>query len=963
MGGGAAFKALMAFVLAIGLMPFSQTIAYADQDYVAAINGVGYASLEQAINSAEDGDVITLLRDVPDAVGISVASGKNFVLDFNGKTYTLSGPGAGSTNTETNGFQLLQNSTIVFKNGTIRIAENANDIQRIIQNYANLTLENMQIFAENQVNGEAYALSFNNGDIVFKGNTSVHTSDDKTIAFDICKFASYPGVTVTFDKDYTGTVNGLIAYDSADAATHKLVINGKGSFGGFSITKSDPVNGANICITGGTFNEDVSSYVQPGMAQDEEGKIIINSETAVASVDGVGFVSLKEAIDSIQGEGEVTLLEDVVEDVEISGSKSVSIDLGGKKVTNKSGHTFIVRTGSSLEVKGEGTVDNVTHAKASIWNEGSVELNGGKYTRSRENGQSSTDAGGNSYYVIVNHDNMEISDGVTVEQDGHFSSMIENGYYSYNSENSDSGYVSGTNAVNPKLTIAGGVFDGGLNTVKNDDGGILEIKGGTFKNVSQAALLNWNETTISGGLFESESYCVLNGGGNETIDKGDLTITGGEFVAGNGESAISAMNDNSEFLKPENVQVSGGAFSSNVEDFLTQDVQYVVTSSQSDRYSYFTSLADAVEAAKPGDEIDPISAAVSQVTLTLKFNDGVTGDSIFTVASGASVKLPVPVRDGYDFLGWYDQAGNKAGESFVVSADSVLTAKWNSKSSGGGGGVVVESYDVTIGKFADGKVTSDVSEAAEGDTVTLTATPDAGFELAFIAVIGPDGQEVELKANADGTYSFEMPGFDVEVKASFACDGEELCPSHKFEDVDQDAWYHAAIDWAVSNKVLNGIGDTSLMMPNGDVTRAQMAAILWNVEGNPEVAYGGEFSDVADGDWFEGAVAWACSKGLFVGYEGSDCFGPNDVLTREQAAAVLMRWSGMRGEDTSARADLSAFSDASDVDAWAKECMSWAVAEGVINGVEKDDGSRELQPLGTATRAQAAALMMNLIEG
>ena len=151
---------------------------------------------------------------MPNANGIAVPSEKSFTVDFNGHTYTLTGPGAGSSSTETNGFQLLKDSTITFQNGTIRIGQNANNIKRIIQNYANLTLEDMHFFAEHQADGEDYALSFNNGNIVFKGNTSVITSNNNVIAFDVCKFSSYPGVTVTFDETYTGTINGKIVYDS-----------------------------------------------------------------------------------------------------------------------------------------------------------------------------------------------------------------------------------------------------------------------------------------------------------------------------------------------------------------------------------------------------------------------------------------------------------------------------------------------------------------------------------------------------------------------------------------------------------------------------------------------------------------------------------------------------------------------------------------------------------------------------
>ena len=228
---------------------------------VVAINGVGFTSMGAAIKAVGDGGTITVLQNITDAVGIAVDSGKNFTIDFAENEYILVGPGAGSSGTETNGFQLLKDSTIVFKNGKIRIAENATGISRIIQNYANLTLENMDIYAENQAGGEDYALSFNNGTITFKGDTNIYTSDpEKTIAFDVCyRTPYYPNVVaVIFDDDFVGKIDGIILYDSIDAAKAKLEINGAGVFENIETTEGSTSN-PNIRINGGYFATPVNS--------------------------------------------------------------------------------------------------------------------------------------------------------------------------------------------------------------------------------------------------------------------------------------------------------------------------------------------------------------------------------------------------------------------------------------------------------------------------------------------------------------------------------------------------------------------------------------------------------------------------------------------------------------------------------------------------------------------------------
>lgn len=241
--------------------------------YPFETNGKRYATLKEAINDVTDGGTIKLLSNVDNAVGVSVPSGKNFTLDFNGKTYTLKDPGAGSAGTETRGFQLLKDSTITMKNGTIRISESNGGkyaIKRIIQNYADLTLENMQIYAANQAGGEDGPLTFNNGKVIFTGNTSIYTSSDENLAFDVYEWDNlnvYPSATVTFDESYTGTINGKILYDATNASSHKLTIKGNGTLGKIEASTRAETAAKNegITVSGGRFTAPVNKdYLAPG---------------------------------------------------------------------------------------------------------------------------------------------------------------------------------------------------------------------------------------------------------------------------------------------------------------------------------------------------------------------------------------------------------------------------------------------------------------------------------------------------------------------------------------------------------------------------------------------------------------------------------------------------------------------------------------------------------------------------
>lgn len=251
--------------------------------------------------------------------------------------------------------------------------------------------------------------------------------------------------------------------------------------------------------------------------------------------------------------GTYTLTKDLEGDFTISATADVTINLNGHKITNKSGDTFTVNKGSKLTISGSGTVDNVTHAKACIYNNGTVALNGGTYTRSKEASSSPSSSGGNSYYNILNHGEMTIQPGVIISSSGAFSSLIDNGYYNYTDKNERVGYVESKGQPNPSLTINGGTFSGGINTIKNDDGATLTIVNGTFTNMTQATVQNNNVAEIRGGEFNptgSASHAVETKHNTTDYNKGETKISGGTF---NGLMYVSGDSPS--------LTVTGGTFS------------------------------------------------------------------------------------------------------------------------------------------------------------------------------------------------------------------------------------------------------------------------------------------------------------------------------------------------------------------------------------------------------------------
>ena len=223
----------------------------------------------------------------------------------------------------------------------------------------------------------------------------------------------------------------------------------------------------------------------------------------------------------------IKLLGDLTEDVVVPAGKDIYLDLNGHKLTNASGHTITVENGGELNISdsvGTGVVDNTSHGKAAIYNEGEVTLNGGTFERSAEKGTPDS-ANGNSWYTVKNFGTMEIISGVTIKNEGSFSSAIANGWYDVATAGKGSEPAHSADAV---LTINGGNISGGKITVKNDDCGKLTINSGTFTQSESNlyCVYNANVAEITGGTINGN---VGNIKSHTENNKGEFTITGGTF--------------------------------------------------------------------------------------------------------------------------------------------------------------------------------------------------------------------------------------------------------------------------------------------------------------------------------------------------------------------------------------------------------------------------------------------------
>ncbi len=283
--------------------------------------------------------------------------------------------------------------------------------------------------------------------------------------------------------------------------------------------------------------------------------------------------------------------------------------------------------------------------------------------------------------------------------------------------------------------------------------------------------------------------------------------------------------------------------------------------------------------------------------------------------------------------------------------------------------------DIT-GSVKGGDVDVSKTRAKKGTEITIFTDPDEGYELRYVMVLDEDGDEVRVREEDDGIFTFRMPESDVRIRVSFkkigSTDDEDedetdepvvpvdppvhICHAEAFTDVNTSLWYHEAIDFAVENELMNGVSDT-LFVPNGTTTRAMLATVLWRMAGSPKSDAEMLFTDVLPGTWYYDAIRWASASGVVNGI-GGGLFAPDMAITREQLATMIYRYEKANGGGFEEGWTYTlGFTDASSVSSWAYEALSWCHKNKIVNGM----GDNLLLPLGNATRAQTAQMLMNYL--
>ena len=335
--------------------------------------------------------------------------------------------------------------------------------------------------------------------------------------------------------------------------------------------------------------------------------------------------------------------------------------------------------------------------------------------------------------------------------------------------------------------------------------------------------------------------------------------------------------------------------------------------------------------------------------VTFDGNGGTPSVGSMTTTNQKLTSLPSASRSKYSFDGWYTKknGGTKITKDTVFHADTTVYAHWTYIGGGDGGYNPPVTYYTLRFETGGGSDIPSV-QGTYNTYIDLTQYVPTWRGHTFIGWYS----ERSLTNKVSGVYLTK----DMTVYALWRVDENPGIGANPFTDVSQKDWFYGDVMFVYENGLILGTSKT-LFSPHGTATRSMMATILWRMEGSPAPKGKNSFTDVEAGKWYADAITWTAENGIFAGY-GKDKFGPDDPITREQLAAIFYRYADYKGYDLTVKGNPDTFKDADKITDYAKTAMQWAVGSGLVKG----KSGNLLDPQGTATRAEIAAMLQRFIE-
>lgn len=462
---------------------------------------------------------------------------------------------------------------------------------------------------------------------------------------------------------------------------------------------------------------------------------------------------------------------------------------------------------------------------------------------------------------------------------------------------------------------------------------------------------------VTAPAFDSVAYSytqpeakaiTINSTGNSSSTISSVTVDSQNFViGGSGDTVTAGGSINTWTIRP----VSGldaGKYEATITVTYQGDTEYKTTAQVS-----FTVTPAEQAAPNKAPELD--KANTSSITLKAVEPNGNGAKAEYSRDGGANWQ-DSPIFEGlssgtkYSFVVRYGATAD--GNYSPSPASPVAEYSTQGSGGGGGGGTSYDYFTITASAGAGGSISPSGSiSVREGRDKTFTITPDSGYRISDVLV---DGQSV----GAVNTYTLDNVQKRHTIEAVFAKENPST-GGNPFTDVKESDWFYDDVMFVYGNGLMSGTSATTFE-PYTVTTRAQTAAILYRLDGSPAVEGRNNYTDVEYGPgtaWYYDAATWAQQSGVMSGY-GNDLFGPNDPVTRQQLAVTFYNYAKYKGYDVTAAGDLSGFTDAGEISPWAQDAMKWAVGIGLMNG----KGGGILDPQGTATRAEVAAMLHNFIE-